>query len=97
MGFYKKLKDGTDTSFSDEDRKIEEDYQKLFPKIARDFICRKDVEKILNNISFIVESEDNNFEQKVNSIRYALLLAREYKLNLKKPIKDRKSYRDIDE
>lgn len=97
MGFYKSLKDNTDTNFSDEERKLEEDYQKLFPKIARDFVCRKDIERTFNGLLSIIDSEDQNLDEKINSIRHALLLAREYKLNLKKPINKRRSYRDIDE
>ena len=97
MGFYKKLKDNESTNFSDEDRRIEEDYQKLFPKIARDFICRKDVEKMFGNIIAILEEEGENQIRSATPIRHALLLAREYRLNLKRPINNRKSYRDIDE
>jgi hypothetical protein len=97
MGFYKNLKDNKDTDFSDEERKIEEDYQKLFPKIARDFICRRDVEKTFSNIISVIDSEDDDLNEKLNSIRHALLIAREYKLNLKKPINERKNYKDIDE
>tara|TARA_S200000501_G_C20837910_1_gene750251 strand:+ start:136 stop:438 length:303 start_codon:yes stop_codon:yes gene_type:complete len=97
MGFYKNLKDNKDTDFSKEERKIEEDYQKLFPKIARDFICRRDVEKTFNNILSVIDSDDNDLNEKLNSIRHALLIAREYKLNLKKPISERKNYKDIDE
>lgn len=95
MGFYKKLKDNESTNFSDEDRRIEEEYQKLFPKIARDFICRKDVEKMFGNIIALLEQE--NEIRPATPVRHALLLAREYRLNLKRPINDRKSYRDIDE
>ena len=97
MGFYKSLKDNQDTNLSDEERRLEETYEKLFPKIARDFMCRKDVEAIFDYLFLLIDLDNQPDNEKVRLIRHALLLAREYKLNLKRPIDKRKTYKDIDE
>ena len=93
MSFYKKLKDGEDTDFSEE-TKLEEQYQKMFKKIARDFLTREDFKFIIREILDEIVAES---EQDLNTQTHAFLKAKEYKDNLKKSVRKRNKYRDIDE
>lgn len=90
MSFYKKLKDGSDTDF-DEESRLEEQYQKMFKKIARDFVHIEDLKEILRNtIEDLIE--DGAF---ANTNAY--LKSKEYERNLNRKIEDRISYRDVDD
>jgi len=97
MSFYKKLKDNIDTDFSNENFYIEEQYQKMFKKIARDFVHRDDLKlillEILEELNVESFSNDINFNQRQN----ALITAREYYENLRRPIAKRNTYKDVDE
>lgn len=85
MTLFKKLKDKEDTDFHDEDKELEEQYQKLFKKIARDFATIKDVKTY-------VESNESDY-----TVNNAIATAYEYKKNLKRKLSDKKKYLDIDE
>lgn len=68
----------------------EEDYQKLFPKIGRDFVSREDLADILTKIISAVPGlslETGNAK--------AVALATEYKNNLEKGESNRKKYKDL--
>jgi len=78
----------------------EELYQRLFKKIARDFIYIGDLENLLDD--FIEEIEDAQNENKAlnkNELKYyfsqSILKAVEYKNNLSQPKHKRKTYKDI--
>lgn len=85
MTFFEKLKKQEDTDFHDEDEKLEEQYQKMFKKIARDFATIKDVKEF-------VERDDGIY--RVNG---ALSTALEYRRNEKRKLSEKAKYRDIDE
>lgn len=92
MSFFKKLKDDEDTDFS-EDESIEENYQKMFKKIARDFLTREDFKYIILEILNDILIEDRDvLDTKIN----AILKAKEYENNLEKSSDKRKKYLDID-
>lgn len=90
MSFYKKLRDESDTDF-DEDAFLEEQYQKMFKKIARDFVHIDDLREILNS------AFDELFSEQSYMNRNAYLRAKEYQRNLDAKLSDRKTYQDIDE
>jgi hypothetical protein len=92
MSFFKKLKDNEDTDFNEENN-LEEQYQKMFKKIARDFVHKDDLKEILIDIlySLDIESEVNKFPVK------AFMKAKEYEKNLNTSLTKRKKYLDIDE
>ena len=88
----KNLKDGG--SAKENDRQ-EEDYQEMFPKIARDFVYREDLVEML---SFIVDaigllsSETPSLNKEA-----ARQKALEYKKNLSLPRNKRKKYKDVND
>ena len=103
MGMFSKLYNNEDASFDDEDRDLEELYQKLFKKIARDFVYKRDLSDHFDN--FILGLERNSPEL-ASSLRAdsvfleyqaAILQAVEYKENLKKPKNKRIKYKDVDD
>ncbi len=53
MGFLTKAAKKEDRSSSDSD--MEEQYERLFPKMGRDFLHRKDFENIMRQILFLVD------------------------------------------
>lgn len=90
MGTFRKLKDGEDVESNNTEDNLEEQYQKMFKKIARDFVFKDDLKAI---IGFLFDDiDDNTFEEKFDA---AYLKALEYKDNLSKPLKQRKKYEDI--
>lgn len=92
MSFYKKLKDEKDTDFSEE-KALEEQYQKIFKKIARDFIHVEDFKEIIRDIiSDLFADTTVNLDTRRN----AYLKAKEYERNLNKKISERTQYLDID-
>lgn len=90
MSFYKRLKDGEDTDFNDEVY-LEEQYQKMFKKIARDFVHVDDLKEILRNVL------DDILESDISLKRNAYLKAKEYEKNLNSKISNRKTYKDVDD
>jgi len=92
MGFYRKLNDKEDIPGGNESSSLEEQYQKMFKKIARDFVFKGDLKAIL---SFLLEDlieDEEEFDTQYNA---AVLKAIEYRENLSKPLKDRKNYKDV--
>ena len=96
---FNKLYNKEDASFNDENAQLEEQYQKLFKKIARDFVYKEDLMSALNNLTSAINLLNSNF----NSISVAsteegaIQKAIEYESNLKKRKKDRTQYKDVDE
>ena len=92
--------EGNDTEGSNADTNDEEQYQRLFKKIARDFICKGDLDNLINNLvkrlTEIQESEDGSEEIEINSDSLAAVMrAIEYKENLRLPKSQRKKYKDV--
>jgi len=96
---FNKLYKKEDASFDNEDLQLEEQYQKLFKKIARDFVFKEDLVSSLNNLTQAINSLNENFKTiNLNSSNEnAVQKALEYESNLKKRKKDRIKYKDIDE
>lgn len=99
--FLKSIRDGSNPIFSDNYR-VEEEYEKLFKKIARDFVTREDLNVILTDFVELLFEENEQFEEKFNENpidfkrkEKALALARQYALNLKLPRFSRRQYKDI--
>jgi len=90
MSFYKKIKNGEDTDFNEETQ-LEEQYQKMFKKIARDFVHIDDLKEILRN------TIEDLFDQGVFVNRNAYLKAKEYERNLDRKLEDRVKYKDVDD
>jgi hypothetical protein len=97
--FLRSIRDGK--SFSEEQR-LEAEYQKLFKKIARDFVTREDLDVILSDFVELLFETNEEFEESFeeNPIDFsrkekALSLAKEYSANLKIPTFARKQYKDI--
>ena len=93
MGFFSNLKKEEDMSFDNSDVNLEEQYQKLYKKIARDFVHVKDFEEIINSLN----SQNLKLKNTILLLRRenAILKAVEYKNNLEKPRTERKTYSDI--
>lgn len=53
MGFLKRSQKKEDAQ--SEQEQLEEQYERLFPKIGRDFVHKKDLERFLNNLMFIID------------------------------------------
>lgn len=88
----KNLKDGG--SPKEKDRQ-EEDYQEMFPKIARDFVYRED---LIEMMSFIIDTigilESNAPSLNKEAAKQKAL---EYKKNLSLPRNKRKKYKDVND
>ena len=90
------LEDGK--SFSEEDRD-EELYQRLFKKIARDFVFKEELNFILEDFYEKVLNKRKEKELTKEDINYfseqAILKALEYRNNLSLPKRQRKKYKDV--
>lgn len=73
-----------------ESNQREEDYQKLMPKIGRDFVSREDLIDIIGKLISAIPGLSLDF-----SDAKAVALATEYKDNLEKGQSDRKKYKDL--
>jgi len=98
---FKALNEKKDVEGATEHDELEEQYQRMFKKIARDFVHKDDLASIMNEyteylftiIPGLEESlQDNTFENKRDS---AVNKALEYKENLKRPKHKRKKYKDV--
>lgn len=93
MTFLNKLSKGETLESAKEDNILEEQYEKMFKKIARDFVTKDDLKDMMlemlsllsvANASSILDNEQN-----------AIKLANEYEANLKKSSSNRKKYKDV--
>lgn len=92
MGFLTKSAKGEDTGQS-EGSQLEEQYEKLFPKIGRDFVSRRDLENFLQRLLLIIDPfglTPISFED-----GEARALALEYKILLDAGKDGSKFYRDL--
>lgn len=93
MGMFRKLLDKEDLKDLNSESELEEQYQKLFKKIARDFVYKEDLSEMLVLVfGELFEDSDIDTKTRVDS---AIQKAIEYKQNLSKPLNQRKKYRDI--
>ena len=92
--------ENNDTPGLNENSNDEEQYQRLFKKIARDFVSRADLDELITTlIKKIVYSQQNQEELKeedVNSSRIgSVMKAIEYRENLSLPKHQRRKYKDV--
>ena len=99
--FFRSIQNGSNSIFS-ENRRLEEEYEKLFKKIARDFVTRQDLEIILTDFVELLFESNEEFREgfENNPVDFkrkekALALAKEYLTNLSLPTFARRQYKDI--
>jgi hypothetical protein len=97
MGMFRKLKDKEDIPGGTNDDSLEEQYQKMFKKIARDFVFKEDLKLIFSSLfEELFDIEDEAEAERFNQyFTAAALKAIEYKDNLNKPLNKRKKYKDV--
>lgn len=102
MSFYRDLLNGKNTGQSKE-LELEEQYERLFKKIARDFVSREDLKTILEDfvealkesnpqIKEALEEQELDFDEISNSRK----ISKEYSKNLLMPRIFRPKYKDIE-
>lgn len=102
MSFYRDLLNGKNTGQSKE-LELEEQYERLFKKIARDFVSREDLKTILEDfvealkesnpqIKEALEEQELDFDEISNSRK----ISKEYSKNLLMPRIFRPKYEDIE-
>ncbi len=89
-----------DTRGNSQEDQDEELYQRLFKKIARDFIFVKDLDLLLDDFyERLQEAQRDNKKISKDEMRYytynSILRAMEYKNNLSSPKNKRKAYKDV--
>ena len=93
MGFYRKLNDREDVNGGTTSDALEEQYQQMFKKIARDFVFRGDLKVIFNSLfKDLIEDDDEAFNSRFDA---AVLKAMEYRDNLNKSLDQRTKYKDV--
>jgi len=102
MGFLSKMSKGEVLESAEEQNYIEELYQKLFVKIARDFVVKEDFQQMqyeflqrLFLVSPMLFQSVQNESLNLNNSDNAIKKAQEYKENLKRPFHKRRKYKDI--
>ncbi len=91
-----------DTKSNSQEDQDEELYQRLFKKIARDFIIVDDLDVFLDSFyDRLIEVQKNNEKLNKEQMKYystkSVLKAMEYKNNLSLPKRKRKKYKDVDD
>ena len=88
-----------DTVNNNQESNDEEQYQRLFKKIARDFVCKADLEASLNKVLERIERGEEAFNEEeettYNGTLGAIMKAIEYRANLALPKHKRVKYRDV--
>lgn len=101
MSYYRNLLNGTSSSQTKE-LQLEEQYERLFRKIARDFVSREDLKVILEDfvealkesnpaLKEALEEQELDFDEISNSRR----ISKEYSRNLMLPRIFRPKYEDV--
>lgn len=101
MSYYRDLLNGTSSSQTRE-LELEEQYERLFRKIARDFVSREDLKVILEDfvealkesspvLKEALEEQELDFDEISNSRR----ISKEYARNLMVPRIFRPKYEDV--
>ena len=101
---FNNLNNNKDVKGMDENSSLEEEYQKMYKKIARDFVHRDDLKEILRELLLGLGSinqavfgellEQIDLDHNINN---AIEKAIEYRQNLSKPKLKRKKYKDIED
>jgi hypothetical protein len=94
-----------DNDFDDGEKELEEQYQKMFKKIARDFAMLEDIKQIVSSMNAMLEimrridpEVTSELEEELVAERNnAVLKAIEYKNNLEKPRSKRNNYKDVND
>jgi hypothetical protein len=99
---FKNLLNKEDNDYQKDDNDLEEMYQKLYKKIARDFVHREDFKEVLGYSFSFLRQINPKYEEALSQIDldlfdYAVTKAIEYKENLSKPRAKRKKYKDVDQ
>lgn len=105
MGVFSKMNKRHDNDFDNGEKELEEQYQKMFKKIARDFAMLEDIKQIASSMNAMLEimrrinpEITSEFEEELVVERdNAVLKAIEYKNNLEKPRSKRNSYKDVND
>lgn len=89
-----------DTKNNNQDTEDEEMYQRIFKKIARDFVYWEDLELLVDSMyKDIEQAQKKNKKISKKEMRYytfkSILRALEYKKNLSQPKHKRKEYKDV--
>lgn len=103
MGIFRNMQKGHDNDFDNGGTELEEQYQKMFKKIARDFATIEDLEGLISKMNFLVEALKRTNPDLVEDFKSdaiteretAVLRAMEYKKNLEKPRSKRTKYKDV--
>jgi len=96
MAFLNKLSKDETLDSAKEENQVEEQYQKMFKKIARDFLTKEDFKEImqemianLNLTSLVINTSTLDLDQN------AIKIANEYEANSKRSSQNKKKYKDI--
>mgnify|MGYP003980190329 CR=1 FL=1 len=93
MGFYRNLQQKKDIPGGSPSDSLEEQYQQMFKKIARDFVFKGDLKLIFSHVfQDLIEDDETAFNSRFDA---AVLKAIEYRNNLNEPLSDRKKYKDV--
>ena len=103
MGVFSNMRKGIDNDFDNGETELEEQYQKLFKKIARDFALLEDVKQTLETMNaFMQHLRTTNPELEKESgqnlevgSENAILKAMEYDANLNLARSKRQKYKDV--
>jgi hypothetical protein len=103
MGVFSNMQKGHDNSFDTGSTEMEEQYQKMFKKIARDFVLIEDLVGALSRYDSLIELLRKNNPELIAGLEdhidsgseSAILKAIEYRKNLEQPRNKRQKYRDV--
>tara|TARA_Y100000310_G_scaffold312173_1_gene359205 strand:- start:551 stop:874 length:324 start_codon:yes stop_codon:yes gene_type:complete len=103
MGVFNNMRNQVDNDFDSGDKELEEQYQRLFKKMARDFVLIDELRETVSKFNSLLDlirksdlslSEDLDDDFEVGS-EIAILKAIEYKENLERPRSKRQKYKDV--
>jgi len=97
------MQKGYDNDFDSGENELEEQYQKMFKKIARDFATIEDLDNLVSRLNLLMtvikrlnpEILDDLEGDIISERETAVLKAMEYKSNLEKPRSKRSKYKDV--
>lgn len=103
MGVFRNMQRGHDNDFDNGENELEEQYQKMFKKIARDFATIEDLDGLISQMNFLMniikrlnpDILDDIQDEIITERESAVLKAMEYKSNLEKPRSKRTKYKDV--
>lgn len=103
MGVFRNMQRGHDNDFDNGENELEEQYQKMFKKIARDFATIEDLDGLISQMNFLMniikrlnpDILDDVQDEIIAERESAVLKAMEYKSNLEKPRSKRTKYKDV--